>query len=71
MLSLMETDQVVIYIGLDQAIFVLRNSHVCPQCGRPASLFRFKNGETRCVGCDGAPPGDKPASVVTGPPVTV
>ncbi|MFQ5594194.1 MAG: hypothetical protein ACE5HA_08595 [Anaerolineae bacterium] len=50
---LAETDQVAIYIGLSQALFVFPSTQSCPRCGRPARLFRHRNGHSECIGCNG------------------
>lgn len=56
MMSLVETDGMAIYMGVDQALFVLSDYRCCPRCGRPAMLFRHKNGRSQCLGCSGLYP---------------
>ena len=59
MRSLVETEQVTIYVGLDQALFVFPSAHWCPQCGRPSRVFRYINGHSECLGCSGSEPGSE------------
>ncbi|RME42269.1 MAG: hypothetical protein D6791_18165 [Chloroflexi bacterium] len=58
MVGLVETDQVTIYIGLNQALFVFSTSQWCPRCGRPSRLFQHINGHTCCIGCNGSDPAE-------------
>lgn len=55
-MDLAETDQVAIYIGLDQALFVFPNIQPCPRCGRQSRLFRYRHGHSECIGCNGHDP---------------
>lgn len=69
MIYLKGTDQVAIYIGLDQALFVLSSSRACPRCGRPASIFRHRHGHTECLGCNDPNPKEQNGIVDTVLPV--
>ncbi len=64
MIYLVGTDQVIIYIGVDQALFVFSSTQWCPRCGRPAMIFRYRNSHTKCIGCNGADLGDELDSVI-------
>lgn len=59
MFHMVETDQVAMYISLDQALFVLSRSQWCPRCGRPSRLFQYRFGRTACIGCSGPEPADE------------
>lgn len=64
-MDLAETDQVAIYIGLDQALFVFPRIRSCPRCGRPSRLFRYRYGHSECIGCNGQNPTDDYRDVET------
>lgn len=57
-MSLIETDGMTIYIGGEQALFIFSVHQYCPRCGRPAMLFRHRDGHSECLGCSGSDSND-------------